>query len=86
MTHPLPPGSYAYCSDCTWRDETPTAHVNGQLHTRALGHIVHVWEQDVCGDPMVSTFGQMHNCDREPGHPSTQRHRCAAHGALVEWD
>lgn len=79
----LPPGSYAWCSDCAWRDESPACEVNGRLHSTSLLHIVHVWEKDVCADPMIEAFGQTHNCERAPGHAGA--HLCSAHDAPIEW-
>lgn len=80
---PSPPGSYAWCGDCDWRDETEWCEANARLHSASLMHIVHMWEQDVCGDPMIESFGQTHNCSRPPGHEPP--HRCTSHERTVEW-
>lgn len=81
----LPPGSYAWCGDCDWKDDSIHCEANGRLHSNALQHVVHVWEQDVCGDPLIDSFGRTHNCEREPGHDGA--HRCSAHNieTATEW-
>lgn len=48
----VPPGSYAWCSDCPWRDDTSAAGINGKLHCDALQHIVHLWTPDPVDNPV----------------------------------
>jgi len=41
-----PPGSYAWCGDCAWKNDTPRCEAIGRAHSETFQHVVHVFEPE----------------------------------------
>lgn len=87
MNAALPPGSRAWCGDCSWQYWGTQAHTTANAHAHTNEHVVHLWEPDepVCGDIHVPLYGDPISCTRPADHDGRHSADRLDRSATVGW-